>query len=365
MENDTVLTLRNVTKRFGEIVAVDHLDIPYIKRGEFVTFLGPSGCGKTTLLRMIGGFYYPTEGDIIMHGERINDIPPEKRKTSMVFQNYALFPHMSVFDNIAYGLRLRKFSKSKIEENVKNILSIVQLEGLENRRPNELSGGQQQRVALARSIVLRPELILLDEPLSNLDASLRVMMREEIRKIQQSLNLTTIFVTHDQEEAMSMSDRIVVMNKGRIEQIGTPTEIYERPETLFVAGFIGYINMVQGRVRTADGRHCSIDTEVGELVTAAESAVALKAGDRVTAIIRPESAAIEKKHKAAAHNAIAGVVQNVTYIGSIARYRCAVQGRKEPFIVDVSDPLGRGMYEKGEDVTIIVPEKFHCIRGQS
>jgi len=365
MKNDTVLTLRNVTKRFGEVVAVNRLDIPYIKRGEFVTFLGPSGCGKTTLLRMIGGFYYPTEGDIIMHGERINDIPPEKRKTSMVFQNYALFPHMSVFDNIAYGLKLRKLSKSEIEENVKDILGIVQLEGLESRRPNELSGGQQQRVALARCIVLRPEVILLDEPLSNLDASLRVMMREEIRKIQQSLNLTTIFVTHDQEEAMSMSDRIVVMNKGRIEQIGTPTEIYERPETLFVAGFIGYINMVQGSVRGKDGRRCSIDTEVGELVTVGESTASLKAGDRVTAIIRPESVTIEKETKKGLRNTLSGVVQNVTYIGSIARYRCAVQRREEPFIVDVSDPLGRGMYERGENITIIVPEKFHCIRRQS
>ncbi len=365
MGNDTVLTLRNVTKRFGEVVAVNRLDIPFIKRGEFVTFLGPSGCGKTTLLRMIGGFYYPTEGDIIMHGERINDIPPEKRKTSMVFQNYALFPHMSVFDNIAYGLRLRKHSKREIEESVKNILGIVQLEGLESRRSNELSGGQQQRVALARCIVLRPEVILLDEPLSNLDASLRVMMREEIRKIQQSLNLTTIFVTHDQEEAMSMSDRIVVMNRGQIEQIGTPTEIYERPETLFVAGFIGYINMVRGRVRAAGGTHCSIDTDVGELVTGGEREALLKTGDFVTAIIRPESASIEKKPEPAIRNAFAGVVQNVTYIGSIARYRCSVQGREEPFIVDVSNPLDRGMFGKGEKVTIVIPGKFHCIGEQT
>lgn len=183
MESETILELKDVTKRFGEVVAVNNLNIPYIKRGEFVTFLGPSGCGKTTLLRMIGGFYYPTFGDIVMHGERINDIPPEKRKTSMVFQNYALFPHMTVFNNIAYGLKLRKLSKNEIEQRVSEILGIVQLEGLEHRRPTELSGGQQQRVALARCIVIKPEIILLDEPLSNLDANLRVTMREEIRKI--------------------------------------------------------------------------------------------------------------------------------------------------------------------------------------
>lgn len=181
-----------------------------------------------------------------MHGEKINDIPPEKRKTSMVFQNYALFPHMSVFENIAYGLKVRKLSKEEIRQKVRNILKIVQLEGLEQRKPTELSGGQQQRVALSRCIVIEPEIILLDEPLSNLDANLRVIMREEIRKIQQSLHLTTIFVTHDQEEAMSMADRIVVMNKGELEQIGSPTEIYEKPASLFVASFIGYINLIKG-----------------------------------------------------------------------------------------------------------------------
>ena len=233
MGNQKILELKNITKRFGEVVAVDNLNIPAIFKGEFVTFLGPSGCGKTTLLRMIGGFYYPTSGDVIMHGSSINDIPPDKRKTSMVFQNYALFPHMSVFGNIAYGLKLRKLTKEEIHIKIMNILKIVQLEGLEDRKPTELSGGQQQRVALARCIVIEPEIILLDEPLSNLDANLRVTMREEIRKIQRSLNLTTIFVTHDQEEAMSMSDRIVVMNQGRIEQIGTPTEIYETFNTFY------------------------------------------------------------------------------------------------------------------------------------
>ncbi len=362
MESETILEMKDVTKRFGEVVAVNNLNIPYIKRGEFVTFLGPSGCGKTTLLRMIGGFYYPTLGDIVMHGERINDIPPEKRKTSMVFQNYALFPHMTVFDNIAYGLKLRKLSKKEIKQRVSEILGIVQLEGLEHRRPTELSGGQQQRVALARCIVIKPEIILLDEPLSNLDASLRVIMREEIRKIQQSLNLTTIFVTHDQEEAMSMSDRIVVMNKGQIEQIGTPTEIYERPSTLFVACFIGYINTIRGTIRSIDRSVCTVDAVTGELVTAANGLGGLSAGEKVTVIIRPEAAVLEKKPGPDKRNILQGRVQGYTFVGSIVRYRIEVSDMEQPFIVDVSNPIGKGIHGIGERVTIIIPMKFHCIK---
>jgi len=362
MESETILEMKDVTKRFGEVVAVNNLNIPYIKRGEFVTFLGPSGCGKTTLLRMIGGFYYPTLGDIVMHGERINDIPPEKRKTSMVFQNYALFPHMTVFDNIAYGLKLRKLSKKEIKQRVSEILGIVQLEGLEHRRPTELSGGQQQRVALARCIVIKPEIILLDEPLSNLDASLRVTMREEIRKIQQTLNLTTVFVTHDQEEAMSMSDRIVVMNKGQIEQIGTPTEIYERPSTLFVACFIGYINTIQGTIRSIDQSTCTVDAGIGELMTSANDLGGLAPGEKVMVIIRPEAAVLEKKPGPDRRNTLQGRVQGYTYVGSIVRYRIEVSGLDQPFIVDVSNPLGKGIHGIGETVTIIIPMKFHCIK---
>ena len=362
MESETILELKDVTKRFGEVVAVNNLNIPYIKRGEFVTFLGPSGCGKTTLLRMIGGFYYPTFGDIVMHGERINDIPPEKRKTSMVFQNYALFPHMTVFNNIAYGLKLRKLSKNEIEQRVSEILGIVQLEGLEHRRPTELSGGQQQRVALARCIVIKPEIILLDEPLSNLDANLRVTMREEIRKIQQTLNLTTVFVTHDQEEAMSMSDRIVVMNKGQIEQIGTPTEIYERPSTLFVACFIGYTNTIRGTVRSIGQSTCTVDAGMFELVTAVKDLAGLASGEKVTVIIRPEAAVLEKKPGPDKRNTLQGRVQGYTYVGSIVRYRIEVSGMDQPFIVDVSNPIGKSIHGIGEPVTIIIPMKFHCIK---
>ncbi len=367
MAGEKVLELRNVTKRFGEVVAVSNLSIPFINRGEFVTFLGPSGCGKTTLLRMVAGFYYTTSGDIVMHGERINDIPPEKRKTSMVFQNYALFPHMTVYENISYGLKLRKLSREEIRKRVSEILGVVQLEGLEHRKPSELSGGQQQRVALARCIVIKPEIILLDEPLSNLDASLRVMMREEIRKIQQALNLTVIFVTHDQEEAMSMSDRIVVMNRGEVEQIGTPTEIYEKPQSLFVACFIGYINMIEGRVVNKRDKTYTIATALGEFINMNEDLGGISKGDAVTIIIRPEAVSIEQKGASGRSakgrkNSFQGRIESFTYIGSLVRYRIQREGLKYPFIIDVSNPEGKGIRRIHEEVTVRLPERFHCIK---
>ena len=362
MAESTVLELKKVTKRFGDVVAVDGLNIPSINKGEFVTFLGPSGCGKTTLLRMIGGFYYPTSGSVIMYGEEINNIPPEKRKTSMVFQNYALFPHMSVFGNIAYGLKVRKLPKEEIQQKVRRILTLVKMEGLENRKPIELSGGQQQRVALARCIVIEPEIILLDEPLSNLDASLRIMMRAEIRKIQQSLHLTVIFVTHDQEEAMSMSDRIVVMNEGKIEQIGTPTEIYEKPATLFVAGFIGFINLIKGRVESIQSDNVVVSTGVGELINNNKNINGLSIGDGVTIIVRPESVTFGKKLSKKEKNCLRGSIINYTYIGSVVRYTIDVDGLDSPFILDVSNPEGRGIFQSGENVDISLPGKFHFIK---
>ncbi len=363
MSQEVVLELKNITKQFGEVVAVDNLSISAINKGEFVTFLGPSGCGKTTLLRIIGGFYYPTAGEVIMHGQVINDIQPEKRKTSMVFQNYALFPHMSVFGNVAYGLKLRKISKEEIHRKVANILKVVQLEGLENRKPTELSGGQQQRVALARCIVIEPLIILLDEPLSNLDANLRVTMREEVRKIQQSLNLTTIFVTHDQEEAMSMSDRIVVMNEGRVEQIGTPTEIYEKPATLFIARFIGYINLIKGKIESIKNNIFQISTCVGNLININQDLKEIRDGDDIMVVIRPESVTVTKELSNGKKNSFTGSIRSFTYIGSIVRYNIDVKGLEEPIIIDVSNPEGKGIYKRGEKVNITMPERFHCIKN--
>ncbi len=231
----TFLLLENLVKEFvgrggeGIVRAVDQANI-VIEEGEFVTLLGPSGCGKTTTLRLIAGFEFPTEGRIVLDGEEINQQPPNQRDMAMVFQSYAIFPHLNVFENIAYGLKIQRLGKKVIQEKVRQVLELTELTGLENRPPNALSGGQQQRVALARALVMEPKVLLMDEPLSNLDAKLREIMRTEIRRIQQTLGITSIYVTHDQIEAMTLSDRIVVMNEGRIEQIGPPPEIYRRPK---------------------------------------------------------------------------------------------------------------------------------------
>jgi len=235
--------LVNVTKRFGEVIAVNKVSLE-VREGELFTFLGPSGCGKTTTLRLIAGFYKPDEGEIYFDDELVNDIPPYKRNTGMVFQNYALWPHMNVFDNIAYGLKLRNMPPPQIIKKVKEVIELIGLKGKESRFPSQLSGGEQQRVALARALVIQPKVLLLDEPLSNLDAKLRLKMRSEIRRLQKRLGITTIYVTHDQEEALSISDRIAVMNKGEVLQIGTPLEIYEKPKDIFIADFIGTTNFI-------------------------------------------------------------------------------------------------------------------------
>jgi len=245
------VNIKDITKKYDDFVAVDRADLD-IKRGEFFTLLGPSGCGKTTLLRMIAGFNEITSGDVIISGNKINDTPAHKRNIGMVFQNYAIFPHMSVFENVAYGLKARKVSKTEIKERVLNALDMVEMRDQATKEPSELSGGQQQRVALARAIVIHPEILLMDEPLSNLDAKLRVKMRSTIKKLQTSLNITTIYVTHDQEEALAVSDRIAVMYKGTVQQIGTPEEIYSFPANAFVANFIGTSNFIYDAALTGD-----------------------------------------------------------------------------------------------------------------
>ena len=238
--------------------AVDDINV-VINPGEFVTLLGPSGCGKTTTLRMVAGFEVPTSGEIFLGDEKINKLTPDKRDTAMVFQSYALFPHYNVFNNISYGLRLQKLSSAEISQKVAAIIELVGLTGLEKRYPNEISGGQQQRVALARALVMEPGVMLFDEPLSNLDAKLRVSMRTEIRKIQRRLGVTSMYVTHDQSEAMALSDRIIIMNGGRMEQIGSPEEIYQKPASEFVADFIGRANFMKGVVKDIDAKACSLN----------------------------------------------------------------------------------------------------------
>ena len=305
--------LVGVTKRFGETVAVDRLTVE-IEHGELFTFLGPSGCGKSTTLRVIAGFELPEEGRVFFDEQDVTLLKPYKRGVAMVFQNYALWPHMTVFDNVAYGLKLRKLPKQEVRERVKRILELVRLEGLEDRYPSQLSGGQQQRVALARALVVEPKVLLLDEPLSNLDAKLRLEMREEIKRIQRELGITTIYVTHDQEEAMSISDRVAILNKGRLMQVGTPQEIYYRPANVFVASFIGRSYVLEGKaLKFSDG-----------VVTAVFRGLKLKGlcggdcrvreGEEVYAVLKPEFFKLDKPGEES--NEIEGIVTMVMFIGT-------------------------------------------------
>ena len=247
MSNDILIDLKDVSKSFGKIKVIENINL-YVKKNEFLTLIGPSGCGKTTILRMIGGFEKPTSGDVIFDGEVINDMPVHKRPINTIFQKYALFPHMNVYDNIAFGLKIKKISKKEIKEKVTKMLTLVKLEGYEKRKINALSGGQQQRVAIARALVNEPKVLLLDEPLGALDLKLRQGMQIELKEMQERLGITFIFVTHDQEEALTMSDTIVVLDKGAIQQIGTPEEIYNKPKNCFVSKFIGASNIIPGKI---------------------------------------------------------------------------------------------------------------------
>ena len=344
------LVLEQLVKRFasrdgtGEVLAVDHVNLQ-VERGEFVTLLGPSGCGKTTTLRMIAGFEFPNSGHLVLDGEVINDRPPNQRDMAMVFQSYALFPHLSLFENIAYGLRLRRLPEAEIRERVAHTLALTGLRGLEQRAPNQLSGGQQQRVALARALVMSPRVLLMDEPLSNLDAKLREQMRVEIRRIQQTLGITTIYVTHDQAEAMTLSDRIVVMNQGRIEQVAPPREVYTRPTTVFVADFIGQSNFLPGTVVAQEHGRLTVDVLHQHLhVPTDAAAVPLQVGAAVNLLIRPEAVRVGP------HGLFAGIVRQTTYLGSMVEYAVAVDGTLVT-VVD-SNPLRTAIYEPDSPVGV-------------
>ncbi len=343
--------LIDITKRFGNLTAVDNVSLA-IKEGDFFTLLGPSGCGKTTLLRTIAGFYRPDSGEIRFGTRIVNDVPPHRRETGMVFQNYALFPHLSVFDNIAYGLRARKISAKDIEERISRIIRSVQLEGLENRPPSKLSGGQQQRVALARALVISPQILLMDEPLSNLDAKLRVSMREEIRRIQKELGITTIYVTHDQEEAMAVSDRIAIFNCGRVEQVGTPTEIYHRPKSRFAAEFIGNSNIIEMAVRGYDESQGRIEAETAGRVF---SLIGEKpAGPRITLSVRPEWIPIVPDPANGASNLLSGTILSSTFLGSMVRYQVSGPGDK-PIVIEVPLPREGNLRADGEILWFRLP----------
>ena len=313
------LTLTDVQKRFGDFAAVQDFNLSATK-GEFVSFLGPSGCGKTTTLRMIAGFEQPTTGTITIDGRDVTRVPPNRRNVGMVFQSYALFPNMTVADNIGFGLKVRKRSADQIRKRVAELLEIVNLPDRGGRYPYQLSGGQQQRVALARALAFEPQVLLLDEPLSALDAKIRVALRQEIRQIQRQLGITTVYVTHDQEEALSLSDRVVVMSEGRMEQVGTPFEIYNFPATAFVASFVGTLNVLKATVVDPARGEVSIS---GQRVLLAKSFEGAR-DQEVRVAIRPEMGSLADRSGESSR--LSGRVVDVSFLGSIVRIRVALEG---------------------------------------
>ena len=350
------IQLKDIVKRFGTLEAVSHVSLE-IQDGELFTLLGPSGCGKTTILRLIGGFHKPDNGEIYFDGKPVTPVPPYERNIGMVFQNYALWPHMTIFNNITYGLKLKKFSKNEISEKISKVLKLVNLVGLENRYPGQLSGGQQQRVALARALVLNPNVLLLDEPLSNLDAKIRVQVRAEIRKLQKELGITTIYVTHDQEEALTLSDRIAVINLGKLMQIGTPRDLYERPENPFVADFIGINNLISGDVQEVNPTEewMKVQTKIGPLICLCDER--FKLGDRCMISVRPETASIsQSRDTQKGFNCIGGTVSFAYYIGNTIRYDVEMN-HDLIFKVDIQNPWGYQPFSIGEKVYVSFPIK--------
>ena len=359
------LSLTGVQKQFpGGVTAVEDFNLEAV-RGEFVSFLGPSGCGKTTTLRMIAGFEKPTAGSITVDGNDITYKAPNQRNVGMVFQSYALFPNMSVADNIGFGLKVRKRPKTEIDRRVGELIGLMHLEGRADRYPWQLSGGQQQRIALARALAIQPEVLLLDEPLSALDAKIRIVLRKEIRAIQRQLGITTVYVTHDQEEALSLSDRVVVMSDGRIEQIGTPSEIYNFPSTAFVASFVGTLNLVSAGVIDPSTGRVSI---AGQEVRANRAITTAAAGDVVTLALRPEGISLGEGSEGA--NRVHGTIDDINFLGSIVRIRLhlndGAEGRAPTNIaLDTFNEPHLMVPTVGTDVTVSFPREACFVLGAS
>ncbi|MFZ5860913.1 MAG: ABC transporter ATP-binding protein [Spirochaetota bacterium] len=364
------VTLIHLTKKFrsldgsGEIVAVNDVNLE-IQAGELVTILGPSGCGKTTTLRMIAGFEYPTSGSILIGGRDVAMIPPNKRGLSMVFQSYALFPHLSIYENVAYGLRVQKLPAQEIRERTERALELMQLTSMARRFPSQVSGGQQQRIALARAIVIEPSVLLFDEPLSNLDAKLREYMRDELRKLQKRLGITSLYVTHDQSEAMAISDRIVIMKDGCIQQVGTPREIYAYPHSKFVADFMGKANFINVNVLGMEGEAARIEIEGRQFVVPRPGAVAPKAG-KALLVVRPETLKLVPLGESASEAdlsaggargspgiaALKGRIDRFTYFGNIARYEVSTENA--PLLIESYNPGASQILEEGAAVGIVI-----------
>ena len=351
--------LKDITKIFQQpdtgkdFVAVNHINLE-IKDGEMVTLLGPSGCGKTTTLRMVSGFEYPTSGSVMIGGRDVAKVPPNKRGISMVFQSYALFPHMNVWDNVAYGLDVARVSKDEMISRTERVMEMMQLKGMERRFPNQLSGGQQQRVALARAVVIEPSVLLFDEPLSNLDAKLRESMRDDLRALQQRLGITSLYVTHDQSEAMAISDRVVIMKDGNIVQQGSPDEIYEQPVNRFVANFIGKANFIDGVFKGKDGNSAVVEIRDNRFVIPRPGAMpGVEAGAPCCLTIRPESIHLSKEN-----GPLMGTIDRVTYYGTKIEYEVDLNG--QPIIVEVYNPQLTERFRTGEKVSLKLIEQ--CVR---
>ena len=338
------LEIEHLKKSYGPQQVVQNVDL-YIQRGEFVSFLGPSGCGKTTTLRMVAGFEIPSEGTIRINDRDVTYLHPSQRNVGMVFQSYALFPNMTVAQNIGFGLKIAKRPTAEITPRVEEMLRLIKLPALAGRYPYQLSGGQQQRVALARALAIKPQVLLLDEPLSALDAKIRISLREEIKAVQRALGITTIYVTHDQEEALSMSDRIVVMSDGRIEQIGTPFEIYNYPRTRFVASFVGTLNMLRGKIIDPAAGRLEID---GQQVSSARGVADAEPGAIRSVALRPE--AISMQDAGPDKNRLSGTIEEVSFLGSVVRIR--VRFKENAVSLDTFNNPNAPPPERGQPVTV-------------
>ncbi|TFG69243.1 MAG: ABC transporter ATP-binding protein [Thermomicrobiales bacterium] len=346
--------LVDVVKRFGDAVAVDHINLE-VMDGEFFSLLGPSGCGKTTTLRMIGGFEEPTSGLIELQGQDVTWLPPYRRNVNTVFQNYALFPHLTIYENVAFGLRRQGVSDPELKSRVHEMLALVELSGFDARKPTQISGGQAQRVALARALINKPAVLLLDEPLGALDLKLRKQMQVELKRIQQEVGITFVYVTHDQEEAMTMSDRIAVMNRGRYEQLGEPEVLYERPTTRFVAGFLGISNLLPGTVGAADGSYAAVRLADDTTVRAPKSLfVADRSG--VSVGVRPEKIRMHEQsaEPPAGHNQLSGTVRDASYIGVSTQYIVEARGGAQIMVYEqnVERATKAELWAPGESVRL-------------
>lgn len=352
---DAFVSLENITKRYGSVVAADHINLD-IQDGEFVTLLGPSGSGKTTILMMLAGFIKPDKGQIFVKGKEISQIPPYRRDMGLVFQNYALFPHMTVFDNIAYSLKMRRVPKAKTREMVHNALEVVKLSGLGGRMPSQLSGGQQQRVAVARALVFEPAILLMDEPLGALDKKLRDQMQLELKNLQRNLGITVLYVTHDQGEALSMSTKIVIMRDGRIEQVGSGLDIYEHPANEFVCDFLGEVNFFRAEVVQVEEDLVHISSPYLGRSCVKLRNCAFDIGQKIQFTVRPEKIFFSKQGTGSEHG-FKGEIQDTIYLGEITKYWICLSGAsrekgEEVVLVNVQNRVGNEAYNVGDQVRI-------------